>query len=133
MNKSVTLTPENCREVLTSQPETMQHGFVTGYSNLLISQPQDAQPPVTATDALFYLRLDIKPDNTSDIAVLYIRFEAENTSYAPVRYAHRNGNASKPVSHYAAIMDLLKGQTNTKGVEVFLQDNADGRNALVIL
>jgi hypothetical protein len=134
MNTNPDLTPENFREVLTSQPKTLQHGFVKGFSNLLISQPQDIQPPVPETDALLYLKLDIEPDSSSDIIVLYIRFEAEHASYAPVRYGNKNGNASKPISHYAAIMDLLRsGETGSKRTEIFLQVNADGRNALVIL
>jgi hypothetical protein len=132
MNTTQTLTPENFREVLTSQPEILQHGFVTGYSNLLISQPQYGQP--AETDAFFYLKLDIEPNTSSDIAVLYIKFVAEQESYVPVTYSGRNGNASKPISQYAALMDLLRsGQTSSRRIEVFLQVNEDGRNALVIL
>ena len=132
MKPTQTLTPENCREVLASQPENLQHGFVTGYSNLVISQPQFAQPD--ETDAFFYLKLDIEPNVSSDIAVLYIKFVGEQLSYAPVTYSSRNGNTSKPISQYAAIMDLLKsGEASSRRIEVFLQVNDDGRNALVIL
>ncbi len=133
MSTTKTLTPENCRELLTSQPENLQHGFVTGYTNLLISQPQYGQP--TETDAFLYLSLQIEPSNaSSDIAVLYIKFVPEHTSYEPVRYGHSNGNATKPISQYAAMMDLLKsGQTSARRIEVFLQHNENGDNALVIL
>jgi len=134
MNTTETLTPENCIEILTSQPGLLQHGSVTGHSILLISQPQFAQPPVMETDAFCYLKLDIEPDNTSEIAFLYIRFEAEHTAYAPVEYNSRNGYASKPISQYAPLMDLLRsGETSSRRIEVFLQVNVDGRNSLVIL
>lgn len=134
MNNHELLTPENCRELLKKTPEALQHGFVKGYTNLLISQPVNTNPPSTETDALLYVRLDIEPDNTSDIMVLYIKFVPDNTVFEPVRYSHQNGNASKPISHYAPLMDLLKNsQTSARRVEVFLQTNADERNAVVLL
>jgi hypothetical protein len=134
MNNNEMLTPENFKEVIGKQAGTLQHGYVTGYTNLLISQPTLSPPPALETDAFLYLRLDIEPDSNSDIAVLYIKFEPEQAAYAPVRYSHRNGNASKPISQYAATVDLLKSaQTNARKVEVFLQVNDDGRNALVLL
>lgn len=134
MNKTLTLTPQNFREVLTSQPETLQQGYITGYANLLINQPLFAQPPVKDTEAIFYLKLEIEPFSTSDIAGLYIRFEAAQTSYKPVEYIDKYGYVSKPVSHYAAIMDLLRsGQSDSRKIEVLLQANADGRNVLILL
>jgi hypothetical protein len=133
MNTSQTLTPQNCIEILTNQPGTLQHGFVTGYSNRLISQPRFAQPPVIETDAFCNLVLDIEPNSGSAIFILHISFVAEQTAYAPVEYSDGNGYASKPISHYAPLMDLLRSDgTGSRRIEVLLQVNDDGQNTLVI-
>ena len=133
MNKLQPFSPEKFKGVLARQG-SLQRGFVTAYSNIIVSQPQFAEPPVVVTDAILYLKLDIEPQATSDIISLVIRFEPEQPFYAQVEYSDRNGYASKPISHYNAIMDLLKSaDANARRIEVLLQVNDDGRNTLALL
>ena len=106
---------------------------MTGYSYIFINDPQNVIPITTNTDAMFYLKLDIVPDEGSDIMVLFIRFEPDQKFYPAVRYGNNNANVTKPVSHYAGIMDHLRlAQTIGKPVKVSLLVMEDGRNSLVI-
>jgi len=64
---------------------------------------------------------------------LFIRFEPDQKFYPAVRYGNNNANVTKPVSHYAGIMDQLRlAQTNGRQVKVSLLLMADGRNSLVL-
>ena len=127
------LTPENFESVLNSHLGIRQVGHVKGYSYFFINDPQNVIPVTTNTDALFYLKLDIVPEEGSDIMVLFIRFEPDQKFYPAVRYGNNNANVTKPVSHYAGIMDQLRlAQTIGKPIKVSLLLMEDGRNSLVL-
>ena len=133
MTQQPPLTPENFELEFNSRLGVRQQGHVKGYSYFFINDPQNVIPITTNTDAMFYLKLDIVPEEGSDIAVLFIRFEPDQKFYPAVRYGNNNGNVTKPVSHYAGIMDQLRlAQTNGRQVKVSLLLMADGRNSLVL-
>lgn len=87
---------------------TLQHGKVTGYNIYFVSQPKGEQPNVKATEATINVRLDIAPSINSQIKFVNMIFVPEAIVYDPCLYVNNSGYVSKPLSQYAALLEVVR-------------------------
>lgn len=86
----------------------LQRGKVVGYDTYFVSQPNGALPDVSSTESTLNLRLQISPSGNSQIKFININFIKDTTIYPACFYNNTTGYATKPLSHYSLIMDVLK-------------------------
>lgn len=86
----------------------VQQGKVVGYNTYFVSQPKGEQPDVTATEATLNLRLQIAPAANSQIKFININFIKDASVYPRCFYKNTVGYATKPLSHFALLMDEIK-------------------------
>ena len=85
----------------------LQQGTVMGYETYFVSQPKGELPDITASESTLNLRLQIR-SVSSQIKFVNINFIKDTSIYPPCLYKNGVGYATKPLSHYALIIDVLK-------------------------
>ena len=86
----------------------LQQGTVMGYETCFVSQPKGELPDITASESTLNLRLQISTTGSSQIKFVNINFIKDTSIYPPCLYKNGVGYATKPLSHYALIIDVLK-------------------------
>ena len=86
----------------------LQQGTVMGYETYFVSQPKGELPDITASESTLNLRLQISTTGSSQIKFVNINFIKDTSIYPPCLYKNGVGYATKPLSHYALIIDVLK-------------------------
>lgn len=100
-------TPSDLIQKAREAGAVLQQGTVMGYETYFVSQPKGELPDISASESTLNLRLQIRPVS-SQIKFVNISFIKDTTIYPPCLYKNGVGYATKPLSHYALIMDVLK-------------------------
>ena len=130
-NRIVTL--QNYKEMLTAHSADLHVGHVSNYRHLFINQPENVVPPTGKIDSLFYLILDIRPNEASNLNIVYIDFVADGNAISPVGYIDGIGYVTKPISQFTALIDFLKmAKEANRQPEVLLQTNTGSSDVFVM-
>ena len=100
-------TPADLIQKSREAGAVLQQGTVMGYEVYFVSQPKGELPDLTASESTLNLRLQIR-SAPSQIKFVNINFIKNTTIYPPCLYKNGVGYATKPLSHYSLIIDVLK-------------------------
>ena len=101
-------TPSDLIQKAHEAGAVLQQGTVMGYETYFVSQPKGELPDLAASESTLNLILQIRPPSSSQIKFVNINFIKDNSIYPPCLYKNGVGYATKPLSHFSLIMDVLK-------------------------